>query len=143
MLKVSLQFGASTENLPIIRHFVQTHLRPKVSSSVLLNQITVAIEELCANSILHGNAEDPKKQLRLDLRLQGDTLHIYLYDPAPPYDLHAYPAEPTLLRAGTDRPGGFGIYLIRRLIDKIDVRRRRGGSSVYHMVKHLSHESSP
>lgn len=141
MFKASLQFGATTENLPIIRHFVQTHLRGRVPGTVTLNQITVAIEELCANSILHANAEDPQKELRLELRLQGETLHIYLYDPAPPYDLHAYPSEPTLLRADTDRPGGFGIYLIRRIIDKIDIRRRRGGSSVYHMIKQLSHES--
>ncbi|MCS6895801.1 MAG: ATP-binding protein [Bacteroidia bacterium] len=140
MSKASLSFGASTENLPIIRHFVQTHLRAKVPSSVLLNQITVAVEELCANSILHGNAENPQKELRLELHVQKHTLHIYLYDPAPPYDLHAYPSEPTLLRAGTNRPGGFGIYLIRRLIDRIDVRKCKGGSSVYHMVKQLPHE---
>lgn len=140
MYKASLQFGATTDNLPIIRHFVQTHLRERIASPVTLNQITVAIEELCANSILHANAEDPQKELRLELRLQGGTLHIYLYDPAPPYDLHAYPSEPTLLRADTDRPGGFGIYLIRRIIDKINIRRRRGGSSVYHMVKQLSDE---
>ncbi|MCS7153710.1 MAG: ATP-binding protein [Bacteroidia bacterium] len=141
MYKASLQFGATTDNLPIIRHFVQTHLRNHIPSSVTLNQITVAIEELCANSILHGNAEDPQKELRLELRLQGDKLHIYLYDPAPPYDIHSYPSEPTLLRADTNRPGGFGIYLIRRIIDKIHIKRRRGGSSVYHMVKQLSHES--
>ncbi|RMF53940.1 MAG: ATP-binding protein [Bacteroidetes bacterium] len=136
--KMSLQFGASTENLPIIRHFVQTHLRPIVADSLKVNQITVAIEELCANSILHANKEDPEKELRLELRLQGHTLHIYLYDPAPPYDLHAYPQEPRLLRADTNRPGGFGIYLIRRLIDRIDIRRRKGGSSVYHLVKELA-----
>nr|BAL56545.1 hypothetical conserved protein [uncultured Bacteroidetes bacterium] len=137
MPKMSLQFGATLENLPIIRHFVQTHLRPHLSDQVQLNQITVAVEELCANSILHANNENPEKELRLELRLQGQTLHIYLYDPAPPYDLHQYPQEPKLLRADTLRPGGFGIYLIRRLIDRVDVRRRRGGSSVYHLVKEL------
>lgn len=138
MYKASLQFGATTENLPIIRHFVQTHLRSRVADSIMLNQITVAVEELCANSILHGNAENPQKELRLELRLKKQKLHIYLYDPAPPYDIRSYPEEPRLLRAGTSRPGGFGIYLLRKIIDKIDVRRRKGGSSVYHITKDLS-----
>ncbi|MCX7606821.1 MAG: ATP-binding protein [Bacteroidia bacterium] len=138
MPKTSLQFGATTENLPIVRHFVQNHLRSFTSDSVQINQVTVAIEELCANSILHANKEDPEKELRLELRLQGTTLHIYLYDPAPPYDLHQYPQEPKLLRADTNRPGGFGIFLIRRIIDRIDIRKRKGGSSVYHMVKDLN-----
>ncbi|MCS7188851.1 MAG: ATP-binding protein [Bacteroidia bacterium] len=138
MPKTSLQFSAIADNLPIIRHFVQTHLKSMVSDPIRINQVTVAVEELCANSILHANKEDPEKELRLELRLQGSVLHIYLYDPAPPYDIHAYPAEPKLLRAGTNRPGGFGIYLIRRIIDRIDIRRRKGGSSVYHMVKDLS-----
>jgi serine/threonine-protein kinase RsbW len=137
MLKTSLQFGATTENLPIIRHFVQTNIQKVTTDPIKITQITVAVEELCANSILHGNKENPEKELRLELRLQGHTLHIYLYDPAPPYDLHQYPQEPKLLRADTNRPGGFGIYLIRRLIDRIDIRRRKGGSSVYHMVKEL------
>lgn len=137
MPKSSLQFGATTENLPIVRHFTQSYLRSILGDAIQVNQITVAIEELCANSILHANKENPEKELRLELRLQGHTLHIYLYDPAPPYDLHQYPQEPKLLRADTNRPGGFGIYLIRRLIDRIDIRRRKGGSSVYHMVKEL------
>ncbi|GIV23036.1 MAG: ATP-binding protein [Bacteroidia bacterium] len=138
MLKTSLQFGATTENLPIIRHFVQTHIQKVTTDPIKINQITVAVEELCANSILHGNKENPEKELRLELRYQGRDLHIYLYDPAPPYDLHSYPQEPKLLRADTLRPGGFGIYLIRRLIDRIDIRQRKGGSSVYHLVKHLT-----
>ncbi len=138
MPKASLQFGASTENLPIIRHFVQNHLRTLTQDTVRINQVTVAIEELCANSILHANKEDPDKELRLELRSQGSVVHIYLYDPAPPYDLHQYPDEPKLLRTDTNRPGGLGIYLIRRLIDRITIRRRKGGSSVYHMMKDLS-----
>ncbi|MEN2993087.1 MAG: ATP-binding protein [Bacteroidia bacterium] len=138
MPKTALQFGATAENLPIIRHFVRTHLAKVVLNSVELNQITVAIEELCANSILHGNKEDAQKELRLELSVQKGEVHAYLYDPAPPYDIHSYPQEPRLLRADTTRPGGFGIYLLRCFMDEIRVRRRKGGSSLYHLVKRLS-----
>ncbi|MCS7297690.1 MAG: ATP-binding protein [Bacteroidia bacterium] len=142
MYKATLKFGATKDNLPIIRYFVQNHVRSHISNPITVNQITVAVEELCANSILHANKENPERELRLELRLRKDKLHIYLYDPAPPYDIHSYPPEPRLLRAGTSCPGGFGIYLIRRVIDQIRVRRRPGGSSLYHMVKQI-HEATP
>jgi serine/threonine-protein kinase RsbW len=137
MDKYILDFSATPDNLPIIRHFVQEHLAPYISDPIRLNQLTVATEELCANSIVHGNHSDPSQKLRLELRIDKKTLHIYLYDPAPPYALHKYPMPPQLLRKDTTRPGGLGIYLIRQLMDKIIVRRR-GQSSVYHLVKNLT-----
>jgi serine/threonine-protein kinase RsbW len=137
MDKYILDFSATPDNLPIIRHFVQEHLAPYISDPIRLNQLTVATEELCANSIVHGNHSDPSQKLRLELRIDKKTLHIYLYDPAPPYALHKYPLPPQLLRKDTNRPGGLGIYLIRQLMDKIIVRRR-GKSSVYHLVKNLT-----
>lgn len=137
MAKHVLQFTASPDNLPIIRHFVNLHLKNHIQDPVKLNQVTVAIEELCANSIIHGNNSDPATELRLELRIQSSKLHAYLYDPAPPFDLSQYPPEPTLLRKDTNRPGGLGIYLIRKLIDKISVRKHLG-HSVYHLVKELS-----
>jgi len=137
MDKYILDFSATPDNLPIIRHFVQAHLAPYISDPIRLNQLTVATEELCANSIVHGNHSDPSQKLRLELRIDKKTLHIYLYDPAPPYALHKYPMPPQLLRKDTNRPGGLGIYLIRQLMDKITVRRR-GQSSVYHLVKNLT-----
>ena len=137
MTKYALDFSATPDNLPIIRHFVQEHLAPHVPDPVRRNQLTVAVEELCANSIIHGNHSDPAQKLRLELRIQGQQLHIYLYDPAPPYALHKYPTPPQLLRKDTNRPGGLGIYLIRQLMDKIIVRRR-GEKSIYHLVKNLT-----
>lgn len=137
MPRYILDFAATPDNLPVIRHFVQEHLRSHLSDPVRLNQLTVATEELCANSIIHGNHSDPSQKLRLELRIEKQILHIYLYDPAPPYDLHKYPSPPKLLRKDTNRPGGLGIYLIRQLMDKITVRRR-GQQSVYHLVKSLA-----
>ncbi len=137
MPKYILDFAATPDNLPVIRYFVQEHLKPHLSDPVRLNQLTVATEELCANSIVHGNHSDPSQKLRLELRIEKQMLHIYLYDPAPPYNLHKYPSPPKLLRKDTNRPGGLGIYLIRQLMDKITVRRR-GQQSVYHLVKNLT-----
>jgi len=137
MPKYILDFAATPDNLPVIRYFVQEHLKAHLSDPVRVNQLTVATEELCANSIVHGNHSDPSQKLRLELRIEKQRLHIYLYDPAPPYDLHKYPFPPKLLRKDTNRPGGLGIYLIRQLMDKITVRRR-GQQSVYHLVKNLA-----
>jgi hypothetical protein len=62
MAKYALDFSATPDNLPIIRHFVQEHLAPHVSDPVRRNQLTVAVEELCANSIIHGNHSDPAQK---------------------------------------------------------------------------------
>ena len=137
MPKYILDFAATPDNLPVIRHFVQQHLRPHLADPIRLNQLTVATEELCANSIVHGNHSDLSQKLRLELRIEKQILHIYLYDPAPPYNLHKYPSPPRLLRKDTNRPGGLGIYLIRQLMDKIIIRRR-GEKSIYHLVKNLA-----
>lgn len=138
MPKYILHFGATLENLPLIRHFVQERLQPYLPDSIQLNQVTVAVEELCSNSILHANKEDPTKQLRLELHIRKKAIHIYLHDPAPPYDIHSYPPEPQLLRKGTLRPGGFGIYLMRKFVDQIHVRKGKKEGSIYHMIKEIS-----
>ena len=84
----------------------------------------LALREALANAILHGNKAQPKKRVQLDCFQEHDgSLLVVVQDEGPGFDPGAVrdPTRPENIL----RPGGRGIYLIRRFMD--DVEYHNGG----------------
>jgi serine/threonine-protein kinase RsbW len=81
----------------------------------------LAIDEACANSIIHHHACDAKSSIRVSINRDGDTLVIELIDKGSPFPIDEYqPKElDEIIRNRTK--GGLGILLINKIMDKIEV----------------------
>ena len=78
----------------------------------------------------HAHAHAPDKLLQIQCVIHPDRLEIRLHDEGPPFDLGAVPEfDPAELRVG-----GRGVFLMRRLMDEMEVLPREGGNTL-RMVK--------
>lgn len=93
--------------------------------------LQVGVSEALANAVLYGNAHDPRKLVRVELRITSESITISITDEGRGFDPAAIP-DPTL-PANLPRPGGRGLFLIRQLMDRVEFNE--SGNSIT-MVLH-------
>lgn len=91
----------------------------------------VGLTEALANAMLYGNARDPDKRVRVEAHLSAHSIVVCVTDEGAGFDPHGLP-DPTT-PTNRLRPGGRGIFLIRKLMDLVEFNEE--GNSI-RMVLH-------
>ncbi len=97
-------------------------------------QISMAVREAAVNAVLHGNAYDPSKKVRLEFDRTGHDLVITIRDQGQGLDLVKIPdplAPENLLKTS-----GRGIFLIRSFMDEVEIHPSQTGTEIK-LVKHV------
>jgi len=100
--------------------------------------IEVALYEVLANAVIHGNHEDPENQVRVSCRCGTDEISIIVRDEGQGFDIGEVP-DPTAPE-NISSSHGRGIYLMRTLMDEVHFE---GGGTVVYMRKFARENSSP
>ena len=79
--------------------------------------IEVALYEVLANAVIHGNHEDPERQVRVSCRCGTDEISIIVRDEGQGFDIGEVP-DPTAPE-NISSSHGRGIYLMRTLMDEV------------------------
>ena len=104
------------------------HFRPADGSEI---DIETALREALANAVVHGNSEDPGKQVYVECRCYTDgEVSISVRDEGPGFDTSILP-DPTSPE-GRLLEHGRGIYLMKTLMDEVSFEE--SGTAV-HMHK--------
>ena len=90
-------------------------------------KLTLALDEAVANVIHHAFADmPPPHRIEVAVVIADDRLTAEVIDNGPAFDPLTTP-EPEQTVAIEDRaPGGFGVHLIRRMMDRVEYRREAG-----------------
>jgi len=99
------------------------------------SRISIAVREAAVNAVLHGNAYDPEKKVRLSFENTGEQLVIVISDEGKGLDEKTIPdplAPENLLKQS-----GRGIFLIRSFMDEVRFRHLEPGTEIT-MIKNLS-----
>ncbi|MEX2282947.1 MAG: ATP-binding protein [Gemmatimonadota bacterium] len=86
----------------------------------------VGLTEALANAMLYGNCRDPEKHVRVEARLTSEEIMVQVTDEGRGFD-PAKLSDPTL-PTNRLRSGGRGIYLIKKLMDRVEFNER--GNSI-------------
>lgn len=81
------------------------------------NDVMLILTEAVTNAIIHGNKQDPAKQVFITVKLDSENLTIIVKDEGPGFDPEKIPnplKEENLLKTG-----GRGIYLINQYADYV------------------------
>jgi serine/threonine-protein kinase RsbW len=89
--------------------------------------VEAALREDLANAVIHGNHEDPRKQVYVDCRGGTDEISIVIRDEGQGFGISEVP-DP-IAPENIASSSGRGIYLMKTLMD--EVRFERGGAIVY------------
>lgn len=93
----------------------------------------IAVREAVINAIRHGNAEDPAKQVQIDLEAHDDGFRAAVRDRGSGFDPdgEADPTAPENLL----RTSGRGLLMVRAFVDDVEFRAHRDDGFTVTMFK--------
>lgn len=121
----SITFSARLEELRQIKSQVQricqdSPLSPKDTGSVLL-----VVEEVCSNIIRHAYLLSPG-EISLTLALDHEKLVLTVADKGPRFDPRELEAKSLSDYVESQRKGGLGLQLVRKLMDRVSYQYQDG-----------------
>ncbi|MBC5774021.1 ATP-binding protein [Pontibacter sp. KCTC 32443] len=133
----SIRVNCTKKNLKLIRDFVTQYLQELSLSDVLMNQMVLAVDEICANLIIHANNEDPTKYIYLTITEPKNAVQFEINDNGVAFQHHNYKEPDILEHVRIGKKGGVGIALVKRIMDKVEFTTRNGSNAclLYKKIK--------
>jgi serine/threonine-protein kinase RsbW len=135
-MKRSIQIYCNKNNLIKVRQFVSSSLKTTSLTDIEINSLVLAVDEICANVIVHSAACDTSKMLDVCTDVNTQKAIFEIIDRGISYDLrnHKTPQLDNIIKK--KKKGGIGLLLVRKIIDKIDFIPSPQGN-IIRLVKHF------
>lgn len=120
-MKNAIRISCTRRNLKVVRDFVSDFLGSYHLSELHTNQIVLAVDEIVANLIIHGNQEDESQFLDVRVSMRNREFGIEIEDESPTSYAPSSYHEPDLqefVRIG--KKGGVGMMLVNRIMDRVE-----------------------
>ena len=127
MVDIELRIGQWPEGLGQIRSAVQAVSEQRRLGDEVREALVLALEEVVANVFDHGASDE------VSLRIVCDNREIAaeVVDSGPAFDPLAV-ADPDTDTGVDERPlGGLGVFLVKKLMDRVHYRRSERHNHVY------------
>lgn len=138
-MKYSIKVPCCKSKLKTIRSFVDETLGQYVLSDIDLNMLVLAVDEVCANLIVHADIDDKMSDecIVLNILIRKNTIVFEVIDQKDHgFDFSNY-REPRLEDlVKTRRKGGLGLMLVRRIMDDVEFKTK-DHINVCRMVKKM------
>ena len=119
-MRAGLKLYCEKSELSELRLFLSRFLEKTKLSEVNKNLIVLAVEEVCANLIIHSHACNPNDTISLDVVRDQQKITFTIKDSGKAFNLLEY-QEPHIIDViKQKRKGGLGIMLVKRIMDTIE-----------------------
>jgi serine/threonine-protein kinase RsbW len=119
-----------------IRYFINDVLKKHLKSEIDINSLVLAVDEVCANLMIHSHQCDPDKCLELFVRIDKSEVIFEIRDTGNGFNITNY-KEPSIREIITEKKkGGLGLMLVRRIMDNIEFVRSKN-RNIYRLSKKL------
>lgn len=136
----TLTVPSSTRYLEDVREFVAQHASEASFGPDIVEQLKMAVDECCTNVIEHAYRGEPERPIDVAVIVENDLLAVRIRDEGRAFDPTNY-HEPDLMQFARNRKsGGFGVHIMRRLMDEV-LFRTHGRQNECYMVKYRKHDS--
>ncbi len=138
--EVQLSIGSQFENIELVQSVLEESLESLDFDDDSRYWIGIAVREAVANAIKHGNLEDPRVAVAVEVRIAdgafgGRALEIRVRDHGTGFDPGKVgdPRDPANLL----KPAGRGIFYMKRFMDDIEYNFGPEGGTVVTLRKRL------
>ncbi len=121
-----LEFASHPGNLVLVRKFVREFLDTADFSSLDADLIVLGVDEACTNIIRYAYKHENTHLITLTCEQAEDGIHIRLRDFGEKHD----PEEMKSRDLENVRPGGLGLFLMRRAFDEVNYRLEKDGTEL-------------
>ncbi len=140
--KFKLRFPSKTDNLEIIREFVNRLALKTGFNPSTADQISLAVDEACTNVIKHAHKFDSRRMIDIIVYLDNEKIEIIISDTGKGFDPSKLP-EPDLRQYIHEaKMGGLGIYLMKTIMDEVNYTFNPGTKNQVAMIKYLNKKSA-
>ncbi|EMR02671.1 ATP-binding protein [Cesiribacter andamanensis] len=138
-MKYSIKVPCCKSKLKTIRSFVDDTLGQYIISDIDLNMLVLAVDEVCANLIVHADKENHLSEecIVLNILVRKNTIVFEVIDfKDHGFDFSNYqePKLDDLIKSR--RKGGLGLMLVRRIMDDVEFKTTNS-LNVCRMVKKM------
>lgn len=132
-------FSAQTSQIPKLRDFVSDSLREKNIPEFILEDILLSCDEAATNIVMHGykgvEAEsDP--MILCGVTVANKKITIHFQDNGKEFIRKEVKPPSVQANLKGERRGGFGVFLMEKLMDKVDYFRE-GRTNHWHLEKSI------
>jgi len=133
-----MKVKSSTENLIVIREFVEEKALHTGLSRQIVDKIVLAVDEACTNIIKHAYNYDESAEFIIRVLISKTEFKVLLIDHGKSFDPNqiADPDMPTYLKQR--RVGGLGLHLMRHLMDNVEYHSQAGDGNQLILTKKIA-----
>jgi serine/threonine-protein kinase RsbW len=128
-----IKIASKAENIRLVEKFIDGMCEEHKVNQDFYGNILIALTEAVNNAILHGNGNDPAKNIVVTCFVKDNKLAFSVQDQGKGFDYNNLP-DPTS-PDNIEKPNGRGVFLMRNLAD--EVKFNDTGSKV-ELIFHLS-----
>ncbi len=119
-----LSIPSSTRYLEEVRRFVETYAREAKFGDKTVEDFKIAVDEACTNIIKHAYDGDSTQKIDLAVIVDDKRFTVRIRDEGRAFKAQTY-TEPDIFRlAESRRAGGFGVHIMRQLMDQVEYHTR-------------------
>lgn len=136
-MKYNISISCEKSKLSKIREFVASVLERHHISELESHKLILAVDEVCANLIIHANNCNPSENIELGIDFPShEEIRFEIKDKGVGFDFSKY-NEPSIDEIISARKkGGIGLMLVKRIMDEVHFSSE-GAFNICHLVKKL------
>lgn len=125
-MKHQIRINCQTTALSKLRLFLQETLDGLQLSAKDQHQLTLAVEEVCANLIIHSHKCNGEEHIQLQIIEIPGKLVFEITDHGKAFNMLDYEVPNLAKVKGEKRKGGLGIILVKKIMDEIEFESSQG-----------------
>lgn len=126
-MKYNIQISCSKDSLKLVRQFVKDSLSGHGIDDVDMASMVLAMDEMCANLIIHSHHCNMDEYFEIEILVkEGDEVRFKILDDHEIFDIETYTSPSLNELVKTQRKGGIGLILVKKIMDKITIQRENG-----------------
>ena len=139
-LDLTVRIPSDKEFLSLVMDVSEDLSKKMGFDNTKVRKIRAAVCESCTNAIEHGNKNDPDKEVLIVFRIEQTKLQINVTDQGGGFDIQkvATPSADDMIKNPELSKRGWGLFLIKNLMNEVRVQPHEGGGNMMTLVLHLN-----
>jgi len=135
--KSELVISSSTDNLSLVRSFIEFHGRELELGHKEIAHISLAVDEACTNIIKHAYNYSKNGKIKIKINKKKNKLLVKLTDNGSHFDPSIIP-EPNIEESQKmKKGGGLGMFLMKKIMDEVEYNAKGKGNELI-LIKYLA-----
>lgn len=140
--RISKTILSRTDHLLEVRDFVSEAARQFGFSEEDVANIVLAVDEACTNIIKHAYQYAPDKHIDIAIVRNNGAFEVKIKDSGRSFDPETLTPPDLKRNLSHHRRGGLGVYLMKKLMDKVEYSFAAGEQNEVSLVKYLSRKQA-